>query len=94
MAGIAPREASGLTQLIAELGRDLGVLLVEHDMDVVFEVSSTITVLDQGRKIAEGTPAAIRADAAVQQLYLRDDVDDRADPTDPTDAEEPTDAAR
>ncbi|HUG84396.1 MAG TPA: ABC transporter ATP-binding protein [Euzebya sp.] len=92
MAGIAPREAGGLTRLIADLADDMAVLLVEHDMDVVFAISATITVLDEGRKVAEGTPAQIRADAAVQELYLQDG------PADPAGhahrPEEPTDAAR
>lgn len=72
MAGMAPDEAHQLTDLIIQLGSEVGVLLVEHDMDIVFSVSAVITVLDQGRTIAEGTPADIRADARVQQLYLRE----------------------
>jgi branched-chain amino acid transport system ATP-binding protein len=46
------------------------VLFTEHDMDVVFGLADRVIVLDRGRIIAEGTPAAIRADARVQAVYL------------------------
>lgn len=48
----------------------IGVLLVEHHTDFVFRVSSVVTTLDRGRVIAEGTPAAVRADAEVNRVYL------------------------
>ena len=46
------------------------MLFTEHDMDVVFSVADRIMVLHQGRVIAEGPPAAVRADAQVQRVYL------------------------
>jgi branched-chain amino acid transport system ATP-binding protein len=58
-----------LTQRIAR-ERDLTVLFTEHDMDVVFSVADRIMVLHQGRVIAEGSPAEVRADAQVQKVYL------------------------
>jgi branched-chain amino acid transport system ATP-binding protein len=49
---------------------DLTVILVEHDMEVVFKLADTITVLHQGRNIADGAPDQIKANAAVQEAYL------------------------
>jgi branched-chain amino acid transport system ATP-binding protein len=51
-------------------GGELSVLLVEHDMEVVFKLADNITVLHRGRVLADGTPAAVRADAAVRSAYL------------------------
>ncbi|HLJ62485.1 MAG TPA: ABC transporter ATP-binding protein [Stellaceae bacterium] len=71
-AGLNPRESAELTRLLRQI-RDqqrIAILLIEHDMSVVMEVCDRITVLDFGRKIAEGLPAAIRADAAVIKAYL------------------------
>jgi len=71
-AGMSPRSRDRLMQLAAEVARSerIAVLFTEHDMDVVFGHADRIIVLDRGRIIAEGTPAAIRADAQVQAVYL------------------------
>ena len=71
-SGMAPAERGALMALIAELARerDLTVLFTEHDMDVVFAISDRIMVLHQGRVIAEGKPAEVRANAEVQRVYL------------------------
>ena len=71
-AGMSPRSRGRLMQLAAEVARAerIAVLFTEHDMDVVFGHADRIIVLDRGRIIAEGTPAAIRANAEVQAVYL------------------------
>jgi branched-chain amino acid transport system ATP-binding protein len=59
-------------QLIHRLHREnnFTIVLIEHDMRVVFDLADRITVLDQGRLLAEGTPAQIAANEAVQAAYL------------------------
>ena len=71
-AGMAPAERGALMALAERIARARGltVLFTEHDMDVVFSVADRIMVLHQGRVIAEGPPAAVRADAQVQRVYL------------------------
>ena len=75
MAGMAPDEARRLAELIRGLAEAVAVLLVEHDMDVVFSVADRISVLHQGSLIASGDPDDIRADPDVHRLYLRDDTE-------------------
>jgi len=71
-AGMAVAARGALMQLAADLAREarLAVLFTEHDMDVVFAFADRVIVLDRGAIIAEGTPAAIRANAHVQAVYL------------------------
>ena len=71
-AGMSAQETRESIQLIERIGRERGLTLLftEHDMDVVFSIAQRITVLHQGRVIAQGSPAEVRADAEVQRVYL------------------------
>jgi branched-chain amino acid transport system ATP-binding protein len=71
-AGMAPKERIALMALTHDIVRQrkIAVLFTEHDMDVVFAHADRIIVLNRGRLIAEGPPAAVRADKAVQEVYL------------------------
>ena len=70
LAGMGPEEAERMTALIGRLGSDHAVLLVEHDMDAVFRVAETLTVMADGKVLESGAPAKVRASAAVQEAYL------------------------
>lgn len=72
MAGMNPEEKSDLARYILDIkeGRRIPVVLVEHDMDVVMDISDRVMVMEWGRSIAEGTPDAVRADPRVVQAYL------------------------
>jgi branched-chain amino acid transport system ATP-binding protein len=69
-AGMSPRETERTTRLIRELAREVAVVLVEHDMDVVMSISDRISVMHQGAIIAEGTPAEIQTNEQVKEAYL------------------------
>lgn len=72
MAGLSVQESLDLAQHLKRLTSswDVSVLLVEHDMDVVFGISDVVTVFELGRVIASGEPAAVRADPRVREAYL------------------------
>ena len=70
LAGMGAVEAERMVALLLKLKADHGILLVEHDMDAVFTLADELTVMVDGKVIASGTPAQIRADAGVQAAYL------------------------
>jgi branched-chain amino acid transport system ATP-binding protein len=71
-AGMGEQETYETTQLIRRLHRDhnFTIVLIEHDMRVVFHLADRVTVLDQGNLLADGTPEEIAANEAVQSAYL------------------------
>jgi len=69
-AGMSPAETVEMTKLIETLPQSLTILIVEHDMDVVFSIADKITVLHYGQKISEGAPDEVRANPMVQEIYL------------------------
>ncbi|WP_276281443.1 ABC transporter ATP-binding protein [Halorussus caseinilyticus] len=71
-AGMSPEETAETVKLVEEVKEELGltILLVEHDMEVVFNVSDRIVVLNRGSVIAKGTPEDVQGDPEVQEAYL------------------------
>jgi branched-chain amino acid transport system ATP-binding protein len=68
--GLADGEITRFVALVREVAKDATILLIEHNMDVVLALADVITVFNLGAVLAEGTPAAIQADQAVQAAYL------------------------
>jgi branched-chain amino acid transport system ATP-binding protein len=69
-AGMSPEETLAMKRLVGGLSRELAVLLIEHDMDVVFDLADRITVLNYGQVVDEGTPDHIRKSSVVREIYL------------------------
>lgn len=70
LAGMSPTETHETVELIQRISPNRTILLVEHDIDVVMSISTSITVFQTGAVLATGTPAEIRANEAVQRAYL------------------------
>jgi branched-chain amino acid transport system ATP-binding protein len=68
--GLAGDEIAALSRLVREISGTTTVLLIEHNMAVVLDLASRVTVMDRGRVIAEGTPREIEAHPDVQRAYL------------------------
>ena len=81
-AGLNPRESAELNALLTYIKEkhQIGLLLIEHDMSVVMEISDHIVVLDYGSKISDGTPEFVRSDPAVIRAYLGEEEDDEIPP--------------
>jgi len=72
MAGLGATESARMVKLLAELRKEVTIVLVEHDMNAVFALADRITVLVYGRVIASDAPAAIRSNEEVKRAYLGD----------------------
>jgi len=70
MAGAGPEESQIMTEIIRRLKAEAAILLIEHDMDAVFQLADRITVLVEGEVLAQGTPAVISRDEKVKAAYL------------------------
>ncbi len=83
ICGMSPTETQRTVAKIVELSKVVNVILIEHDMEVVFDAADDITVMAQGRVLAQGTPAEIADHQAVREAYLGfddDEADDEAPP--------------
>lgn len=79
-AGLNPKETEELKDFIGKLRDDFGcaILLIEHDMKLVMEISDKVAVLNYGEKIAEGTPDEVKNNPAVVEAYLGIEEDEEA----------------
>lgn len=68
--GMSHADTADTARLVRSLTKDVTILLIEHDIDLVMGLSDHVVVMHQGRKLAEGPPAAVRADPAVQAAYF------------------------
>jgi branched-chain amino acid transport system ATP-binding protein len=71
-AGMSAADSARFAELVESLGEAVTVLIIEHDLDVVFRLATRVTVLHLGRVLADGTPDEVRADETVQRAYLGD----------------------
>jgi branched-chain amino acid transport system ATP-binding protein len=74
-AGVPENERAEILAAVAELPRNVSVLLIEHDMDVVFQFAERISVLVDGALLTEGTPEEVAADSRVRAVYLGESLD-------------------
>ena len=70
LAGMSPRERVETVKLLRSIARGRTMIVIDHDMDSLFELAQRITVLQEGRVLVEGTPDEIKGNALVQEAYL------------------------
>jgi branched-chain amino acid transport system permease protein len=70
LAGMSPRERVETVRLLKSISRDRTMIIIDHDMDALFELAERVTVLQEGRVLVEGTPDEIKKSTAVQEAYL------------------------
>ena len=70
LAGMSPRERVETVKLLKSISRGRTMIIIDHDMDALFELAERMTVLHEGRILVEGTPDEIKANPAVQEAYL------------------------
>ena len=70
VAGMSVKDREKTAELILKLGRERAVVVIEHDMDFVKQIAQRVTVLHQGKVLAEGKMEAIQADPKVVEVYL------------------------
>jgi branched-chain amino acid transport system permease protein len=70
LAGMSPRERAETVALLKAIARGRTMIIIDHDMDSLFELVEKVTVLQEGKVLVEGSPAEIKADAKVQEAYL------------------------
>jgi branched-chain amino acid transport system permease protein len=70
LAGMSPRERVETVELLKSIGRGRTMVVIDHDIDSLFELVERVTVLQEGRVLVEGAPDDIKRNAAVQEAYL------------------------
>ncbi|HET9581066.1 MAG TPA: ATP-binding cassette domain-containing protein, partial [Usitatibacter sp.] len=70
LAGMSPRERVETVGLLKAIAKGRTMIVIDHDMDALFELAGRITVLQEGRVLVEGTPGEIKGNARVQEAYL------------------------
>jgi branched-chain amino acid transport system permease protein len=70
LAGMSPRERVETVKLLKSISRDRTMIIIDHDMDALFELAERVTVLQEGRVLVEGTPEEIKRSTVVQEAYL------------------------
>jgi branched-chain amino acid transport system ATP-binding protein len=68
--GVSPKETDDISEVIKKLSKSMTIILIEHSMDVVLRLCNSITVLNEGRAVAEGSPDEISKNEEVQRVYL------------------------
>jgi branched-chain amino acid transport system permease protein len=70
LAGMSPRERVETVKLLKSISRGRTMIIIDHDMDALFELAERVTVLQEGRVLVEGTPEEIKNNVTVQEAYL------------------------